>query len=204
MKVSILLSSAVRLGLNVLAASVTLLATQTAQAATINFSYSGVEASSQGAKNAITSGSGSFSFSDSLTSISLSDLTSFSFSLTTTVFINAFPGSPSIATFNYDLSTLTSFSGSVNPPEFLTSLALATIPVNGINGSTFNPESFTVQSLQPNGASVSVFQPGFPTGGAIQIGTVTQVTSVPEPSTVTGILLFGGFLGAIRFRRMNS
>ena len=96
-----------------------------AQAGTIvDFSYSG----RGGPDNAglISTGTGTFSFADGLSTVGLTDLTSFDFTLN--------ENTPNTATFG--LSALTSFSASVGPGSTLTNLALATSSVQGSNQDT--------------------------------------------------------------------
>jgi hypothetical protein len=203
MRISDLLSYVTQVSLGILATSATLLMGQTANAATINFSYLGVEPGAFRPINSIGSGSGSFSFADGLTNITQSDLTTFSFTLLFTEFVSLSTGSS--RTYNYGLSTLTAFSATLGSSSLLTSLALGTIGITDTLStptSAGTPYSFFVESLQTGGAYVSIgnsggsFPPFIPARG-----TVTQVANVPEPSAVLGILLFGGCLGAVRLRR---
>jgi hypothetical protein len=102
--------------------------TGTARADRINvdFTYTG------SGFNTPVNGTGSFSFASNLTTVTLSDLSSFNFSDTATV------PPPIAATYNftYGLSDLTSFSANVSPGPSLTLLALAT---DFVAGTTTNP-----------------------------------------------------------------
>src|SRR5262249_12971278 len=81
---------------------------------TVDFSYSGTSA------GVTESGTGSFSFASTLTSVNLSDLASFNFSIQT-------DEPPSLTgEFTFGLSDLSSFSATVGPGPTLTSLSLTT------------------------------------------------------------------------------
>jgi hypothetical protein len=147
----------------------------------VNFSYSG----RGGPDNAglIATGAGSFSFADDLSTVGLVDLTSFDFTLD--------ENTPNTATFR--LADLTSISASVGPGPTLTSLALATGPVQGSNPETW-PREFAISSLGP-GASATYFHI---LGQSLSLTaeTVTITSIVPEPSAfalaVLGALVVAG------------
>jgi hypothetical protein len=101
----------------------------------VDFSYYG----RGGPDNAglITTGAGSFSFADGLSTVGLADLTSFDFTMAENSPVNS-------ATFS--LADLTAFSASFGPGPTLTSLALASSPVQGSNQDTY-PREFDISSL---------------------------------------------------------
>lgn len=132
---------------------------------------------------------GSFAFAGGLSTVGLADLTSFDFTLNETT--------PNTATFG--LADLTSFSASVGAGPTLTSLTLATGPVQGTNQETY-PREFTISSLDPGNAD-TYFYVGFLgqsfslTTGSVSITSIVT-TPVPEPSTFTlavlGTLMVAG------------
>jgi hypothetical protein len=148
-----------------------------ARADTVNFVFQGTEQTGLGGT---ATGTGTFSFTGSPATLGLSELTTFSFA--DTLNVNGFGSS----TFTYSLADLSSFSA-VLSGDTLVSLSLSTIEVPGTSGG-FAPESFSVTSLAPDGASTQ-------SGGTLTfLGQASQVSAVtPEPSTLA---LFGtGILG---------
>jgi hypothetical protein len=152
---------------------------------TVNFRYSG--RGGPDFAGLISTGAGSFSFAGGLSTVGLTDLTSFDFTLDETT--------PNTATFG--LTNLTSFSAAVGPGTTLTSLALATGPVQGTNPETERRE-FTVSSLGPQGASTSFVLLGLPF--SLTQGSVTIVSVVPEPSSLA-LAAFGALIVADGLRR---
>jgi hypothetical protein len=156
--------------LGLMAATMT---TGRATAATIvSFSYFGRGA--PGSNGGLTSnGIGSFSFADGLTTVGLSDVTSFHLDLE--------ENTPN--TTIYGLSDLKSFSATLGPGPSLTSLSLDTYPTQGPDPTSYRRE-FTISSLHPPDAGTQIVVLGFPlfwTSGTV---TITAVT-VPEPSSLT-------------------
>lgn len=172
-------------GLTLLAATAVFATTVAIHADTINFQYSGTSVVS--GLPGSSEGSGSFTFVGDPASLTLSSLTAFSFSQTTTVTV-----APSVLlslTFSYTLADLTSFS-STESGDTLLSLALTTAAVS-YPGQIATPESFVVTSLQPGGAETYN-----DVGVELTSGQVFQPTAVtPEPSTFA--LLGTGLLGAV-------
>lgn len=150
----------------------------------VTFSYSG----RGGPDNAglISTGTGSFTFADGLSIVSLTDLTSFDFTLD--------ENTPNSTVFG--LTDLTSFATSVGTGPSLLILALETTSVQGSNDQTW-PRELSVSSLGPDGASTYVDILGvsiFLTSGRVTVDSVVNRTA-PEPSSV--ILLSIGGLGAL-------
>jgi hypothetical protein len=162
-----------QIGLAVAALGVLAGAAGPAGAGMINFTYAGTGAGT-------ATGSGSFTFADGLSTVTLADLTAFSFSQSTNF------GDPVMPTFTYGLGNLTAFAATVSPGPTLTSLSLTTgnvfpNPAHDSQGRTFAPEAFQVVSLATGGAGT------VSPGGIVTVGTVTQapVAAVPAPPTLT-------------------
>jgi hypothetical protein len=178
------------------AAVLSLLAATAGQAragTTVSFSYSGRGGPDD--EGFFTTGTGSLSFASGLSTVGLSDLTSFAFSLEE----NNPPTPLNIA--NFGLTDLTSFSASVGPGPTLTSLALQTSAVQGSDQTTY-PREFSISSLNPSVAFTHFDLFGFPiflTGGTV---TITSV-SVPEPSTFN-LAVLGALIVAAGWSRRRK
>jgi hypothetical protein len=164
-----------RIGLAVAALGVLAGAAGPAGAGMINFTYAGTGV-------ATATGSGSFTFADGLSTITLADLTAFSFSQSTNF------GDPVVPTFTYGLGNLTAFAATVGPGSTLTSLSLTTgnvigNPPTNAQGMHFQPQAFQVTSLA-TGAASTFNAIG---GGPFTTGTAAQATpaAVPAPPTLT-------------------
>jgi hypothetical protein len=164
--------------------------TGTGRAGFIDFTYSGSEV---GGTLTSSVGSGSFTFADSPTTLTLADLTSFTFTQTATSQVD--PSHPS--TYNYALSDLTSFSATLTPGGLLTGLTLTTDAVGGSNLG-FASESFQVTSLATGGAGT--FRADVSSGIQLTAGTVTQ-TVTPEPASLTLLGLGVASLASYAWRR---
>jgi hypothetical protein len=161
----------------------------------VTFSYFGRGGPSNG--GLISTGTGSFTFADDLTVVTLSDLTSFDFTLD--------ENTPNSTVFG--LTDLTSFATSVGTGPSLLILALETTSVQGSNDQTW-PRELSVSSLGPDGATtyfeilgVSIFL----TSGSVTVNSVVNRTA-PEPSSLalavlgTGLVAAGSWRG-IRLRK---
>ncbi len=153
-----------------------------AGANTIMISYSGTGPGS------VSMGLGSFSFADGLSTVNLSDLTAFSLSQSFNV------GDSVVPEFRYGLGDLTAFSATLSAGQILTTLSLETgnvlgNPATDSHGRAFAPQAFKVTSLATGGASTLNLN----IDTTITTGTVTQVSAVPEPST----LITSGLAGLI-------
>jgi MYXO-CTERM domain-containing protein len=160
----------------------------------VSFSYSGRGGPDD--EGFFTTGTGSFSFASGLSTVGLSDLTSFAFSLEE----NNPPTPLNIA--NFGLTDLTSFSASVGPGETLTSLTLQTSAVQGSDQTTY-PREFSISSLNPPSAFTHLDFFGFSvflTSGTVTISSV----SVPEPSTFTLAVLGALIVAGGWFRRRRA
>jgi hypothetical protein len=160
----------------------------------VNFSYSG--RGGPDFAGTISNGSGSFSFAERLSSIGLSDLSSFNFTLN--------ENTPDTTTFG--LSDLTSFSAFVSSGPSLTVLALVTDPVQGSNQET-EPREFGVSSLSPGGAYsnflIHFLDESFQlTTGSVTINSIGP-NSVPEPSTFTPAVVGAQIVLGAWSRRRN-
>jgi hypothetical protein len=150
------------------------------RAGMIDFSYNG-----SGIAN--VSGAGSFSFAGNLMTVALADLTSFTFSDTTTE-------SGLTTTYSYGLANLTAFSATLSTGGLLTGLSLDTNDVAGSN-PVFQSERFEVTSLDTDGAETVKND-----GAVISTGTVTQTTAA-EPATLTLLGLGVASLAGFTWRR---
>ncbi len=152
----------------------------------VDFSYSG--RGGPDFAGLISTGTGSFSFSGGLATVGLADLTSFNFTLD--------ENTPNTTLFS--LANLTSFSASVGVVPTLTSLALATGPVQGSNPETY-PREFLISSLDPGSASTSYYIDFLEQSFSLTAGSVTitsiVTSSVPEPSSLS-LAAFGALLVA--------
>jgi hypothetical protein len=168
-----------------------LIASRTAHADTVDFGYTGSSMFED------VTGSGSFAYSGSPSSLSLANLTAFTFTQT----IIDHNGPPTTSTFTYSLVDLTSFSATLSGNTLLT-LSLETDLNFGTNPNYF-AESFTVTNLGAGGSSTHSYTPYGPgnepftfllsTGQVTQTGNPSSVPSVPEPSTLA--LLGTGIFG---------
>ncbi|MDR3533785.1 MAG: PEP-CTERM sorting domain-containing protein [Rhodopila sp.] len=157
-----------------------------ANAETINLRYVG--AVTERAQNDFgisdISGSGVVTFADGLTSVSLSDLTNFSFNLT-------MDGSGGTDVDSYGLGDIVDppgFSATLDETGNVTSLTFTT----GFgSGGWFYPGQQLSMDLV-NGSNTGNFDVG-----GFSIGTLTA--DVPEPATLT--LMATGLLGMLRIRR---
>ena len=165
---------------------------------TVSFSYSG----NGGPDNAgfFTNGTGSFSFASGLSTVGLADLKSFTFTMEEST-----TNDPDSNTITFGLADLSSFSASVDPGPNLTSLALATDPVQGSSYGSY-PREFTISSLNPPDASTYLDFHGLSI--FLTSGTITTTLSVPEPSTfilaVLGALFVAGGWSRHRKARPNA
>lgn len=160
-----------------------------APAGMITLTYSGVNED-----NSYISavGLGSFSFTSGATSLTLGDLTGFSFTQTTTL---ADPNLSGSSTYTYGLADLVSFAATLSATGTVTALKLQTKYVNASNGF-LNPQYLVVGSLGRNGTTF--YQSG--RDGDVTTGTVIAATSVPEPASLlltgwAGIVSLGGVAG---------
>jgi len=171
---------------------VTAVATSPTRADVIDFAYNGSNVF-PGASGT-TLGADSFSFAAGMTSLTLANLRSFS----AVDSVSATQGGVSArGTFTYGLADLLTFSATVGPDDRLDALSLTTRPVASTNPFFF-PETFVVNSLQPNGAGTYNF-----IGQQLTRGTVATA-AVPEPS---GLLLSGfaaAALGALSLARRRG
>jgi hypothetical protein len=138
----------------------------------VSFSYFG-RGAPDGNGGLTSSGTGSFSFADGLSTVGMSDLSSFHFDLE--------ENTPNTTIFG--LTDLKSFSATVGPGPTLTSLNLDTYATQGPDPTSY-PREFTIASLDPPAAETHVVildYPFFWTSGTV---TITAVT-VPEPSSLT-------------------
>jgi hypothetical protein len=129
----------------------------------------------------IATGNGRFSFADGLSTVGLSDLTSFDLTMVETT--------PN--TIKFGLSDLDSFSASLGPGPTLTSLALTTAWVQGDSIGS-QPRDFVVSSMGPDGAATNYELLGISFSWTTGAVTITSVDPVPEPSA--GILAMLGAL----------
>jgi hypothetical protein len=164
-----------QIGLAVAALGVLAGAAGPAGAGMINFTYAGTGAGT-------ATGSGSFTFADGLSTVTLADLTAFSFRQSTNF------GDPVVPTFTYGLGDLTAFAATVGPGPTLTSLSLTTgnvfgNPATNSQGMHFAPQAFQITSLATGAASTFNAIVGAP----VTTGTVTQAApaAVPAPPTLT-------------------
>jgi hypothetical protein len=157
-----------------------------ARADTINFSYNGL-----GLTGGLSSGAGNFTYTGSPASLKLSDLTDFTFALSTSV-------PAGTATFAYTLTDLTAFSATLNAGKLLT-LTLTT----KAKASTDNPkvpsESFVVTSLNAGGAQTFTGTTQLQIGEVVATAASPSSSPVPEPSSM--VLLATGALGAVETAR---
>src|SRR5262245_23748891 len=143
----------------------------------VNFSYSGNGQPDNPGLDC--NGTGTFSFPDGFSAVGLGNLTSFNFTMTETTE----PPSNS-NTVMFGLSDLTSFSATLGPGPTLTSLTLATGPVEGSEEGSY-PREFAISSLGSGGASTCFVILGmstFLTAGDITINSIGPA-AVPEPAT---------------------
>jgi len=144
----------------------------------VDFSYTG--SNGNGILDAY--GTGSFSFAGNLTTVNLSDLSSFDLSLQ---LVDKATSPPAQGTYTYGLSDLTSFAATVGSGPTLTSLSLATEFVSVTNETGpghLSDESFNITSLGTGDAGTA--NPiESATAGTVTISSISQTTAVPEPST---------------------
>jgi hypothetical protein len=167
----------------------------------VTFTYSGVGAEDSGY------GGGSFSFADGLTTVGLADLTSFDF-----VLHDDATGAGTSSEYSFGLGDLTSFSAALSAGPTLASLSLGTGFVDGSNPA-FSPQSFTVASLAPDGASTSsilVLPPpeapiiSLATTGSLTVAGITTGPAAPEPASLAmGVVASLVGLGIVRRRRVG-
>ena len=157
-----------------------------AKADTVNFTYVDTSTTFGGT----VSGSGSFTFAGSPSSISLGNLTSFTFT-------DTLVDDTDTPSFTYGLGNLTSFAATLSG----TTLQTLSLQTGFVNASLpgFFQESFTITSLNTNGATThSTFDDEI---FLTSTGTVTASVippAVPEPSSIallgTGVLGLAGML----------
>lgn len=157
----------------------------------VDFSYSGRGGPDDA--GLIATGTGSFSFADGLTTVGLADLLAFNFNLS--------ENTPNTATFG--LPDLASFSAEVGPGLTVTSLALATDPVQGTNQQTW-PREFGVSSLDPGDAATRVVILGVSLEQTTGTVTITPAATAPEPSAVVLAALGTLVAAAGRARRRKT
>ena len=169
-----------------------------ARAGTVSLAYSGRNQDNSFI-NAL--GSGSFSFATGATSVTLANLTAFSFGETTTL---SDPGLSGSSSYAYGLTSLVSFSATFSATGALTGLSFRTGYANASNGF-LNPQYFVLSSLRTNGATS--YQSG--PDGDVTTGTVAAAVvpaAVPEPASLTlvGLAVGTGGLAACRARRRRA
>ncbi len=149
-----------------------------ATATIIAFSYTG-DGTNLGCSICFATGSGSFSFADSPTSVSLGDLTGFTFTQTYTD-----TSIPASGTYDYGLSDLLSFTATLDSAQNVTDLALVTQYVLASSGP-FAAQSFVVASVAD--ADTDQCDPtqkgGFCERQRLTSGAVTT-SVIPEPATI--------------------
>jgi hypothetical protein len=168
--------------------------TASAGASIIGFTYAG---SATFCPTCSFAGSGSFSFADSPTSVSLGDLTAFSFVLT-----YADSSVPETDTYTYGLTDLISFSATLDPSQNVTALSLQTDVVAPDGAGTFDPQYFVVTSL----TDAETFPGCLPINCKVTFpsstGSITAPSAVPEPATIFLLMLAAsGLLGHFFSRR---
>ncbi len=170
------------------------------RAGLITFTFTGIGDDDQFITAA---GSGSIGFAGNSTSLTLANVTSFSFEQTTT---SNDPALEFVGTFTYGLADLTAFTATVGASGLFTALTLRTGAEPDPIGFLV-PMSFGIRTIRANGAATYV-DTDFT--DAVVVGAITQSIPVPEPRSLAlawvGLLVgvAGPVLRRARDRRRAS